>query len=210
MELLTLGLGVNLDGASLFQNRKADDAFLSLQSKVWSRDDYTCRFCGFTAKQYQEVVNINGNYRDNKLNNLATACIFCAHTQLLGLRNNSKIIYFPNISQVDLNHFMRVLFCCTHFGEEYAETAKTLVQALKLRSQTIENVFGADCSDSVLFAQTFIDAVDQTKKDSITQNILPQLRWYPNRGDYEEVISYWAEQVLTREQIEQRLHHGDH
>jgi intracellular multiplication protein IcmJ len=210
MELLSLGLGINLDGASLFQNRKADDAFLSLQNKVWSRDDYTCRFCGFHAKQHQEVVNTNGNYRDNKLGNLATACVFCAHCQLLGLKNNSKIIYLPTISQVDLNNFVRVLLCSTHFGEEFSETAKTLLQALKLRTQTLENVFGSDCSDSLLFSQTFIDAVDQNKKDSIAKDILPRLRWLPNRGDYEDIISYWAEQILTRDQIEERLSHGNY
>lgn len=208
MELLTLALGINLDGASLFQTRKADEAFLSLQSKVWVRDNYTCRFCGFAAKEYQEVVNINGNYRDNKLDNLATACVFCAHTQLLGIRNNSKIIYLPMMSQLDLNHFSRVLFCCAYFGEEYAETAKTLIQALKLRAQPVDNVFGEECSDSVLFAQTFIDAIDPKQKDSISKSILPQLRWFPNRTDYEEVVSYWATQVFTRDQIEERLQHG--
>jgi 5-methylcytosine-specific restriction endonuclease McrA len=92
MDLLPLGLGVNIEGALLFESRKADAAFLRTQKKVMLRDNYTCRFCGFRAEEYQEVVNINGDYRDNRLDNLATACIFCTHTQLIGLKINIKII----------------------------------------------------------------------------------------------------------------------
>ncbi len=206
MALLPLGIRINIDGANVFQSRKADPAFLRLQSKIWSRDRYICRFCGFRAKEYQEVVNVNGNYRDNDPKNLATSCVFCAHTQLLGLKNNSKIIYLPNMSQVALNHFIRILFCSSRMGEEYEETSKGLIQAFKMRAATIETVFGPDCSDSALFAQTFIDAADPKNK-SYAQ-LFTQLRWLPNRNDYEDVISYWSEKVLTRKIIEQGIAQG--
>ena len=117
MALLPLGLGINIDGAIILQSRKEDESFLRLQKKILSRDNYTCLYCGFRAEEFQEVVNIDGDYQNNQPDNLATACVFCAHTQLLGLKNNSKIIYLPDISQVDLNNFIRVLFCSTYFGE---------------------------------------------------------------------------------------------
>jgi intracellular multiplication protein IcmJ len=202
MALLPLKVTINIDGATLFQSRKADPAFLRLQNKVWARDDYKCRFCGFRAEEYQEVVNINGNYRNNDPKNLATACVFCAHTQLVGFKNSSKIIYLPDISQVDLNHFMRVLFCSSHLGDSYEEISKGLIQAFKLRASSIDNVFGSESSDSVLFAQTFVDASDPSKKEAYAK-LLAQLRWLPNRNDYEDVISYWTKAVLTRDVITQ-------
>lgn len=205
MTLLPLEIRVNMEGAVLFLSRKTDSAFLSLQKKTWVRDNYTCQYCGFRAEEHQEVVNKNGDYRDNKSNNLVTACVFCAHTQLLGLKNNSKIIYLPDISQADLNQFIRILFCASYYGEQYEDTAKTLVQALKHRANTVETVFGTDSSDSVLFAQTYIDAIDFEQKVAERKEIMAQLRWLPSKADYEEIITYWAEHIITRDIIEQRI-----
>jgi intracellular multiplication protein IcmJ len=204
MALLPLGIAINIDGASLFQNRKADPAFLRLQNKIWARDDFACRFCGFRAEEYQEVVNINGNYRQNDPKNLATACVFCAHTKLLGLKNGSKVIYLPDISQIDLNHFVRVLFCSSHLNDDHEEISKGVYQAFKMRASTVENVFGSDCSDTVLFAQTFVDAAELNNKAAYAK-LFTQLRWLPNRSDYEDVISYWTKAVLTRKVIEQGI-----
>lgn len=205
MHLLPLTLEVNIEGSLLFESRKADAAFLRIQKKIWQRDDYVCKFCGFKAEEHQEVVNIDGDYRNDNPANLATACVFCTHTQLVGLKNNSKIIYLPDISQVDLNQLMRILFCSSYYGEQQAETAKTLIQALKQRNYAIENIFGKDSSDSVLFAQTYIDAVNPQQSSKQAADIFAQLRWLPSRTDYEDIIHYWAEHVLTRDIIEQRI-----
>ena len=42
----------------LFVARKADESFQRFSERIWGRDSYTCQFCGFQAKQYQEVVNL--------------------------------------------------------------------------------------------------------------------------------------------------------
>ena len=75
---LPLPLRASADAWRLYSARKADQNFLSFQNRVWQRDDYKCRFCGFQAQIHQEVVNIDGNFRNNKLENLATACVFCS------------------------------------------------------------------------------------------------------------------------------------
>lgn len=61
----------------LFMVRKADPAFLAFQKKIHARDHHTCQFCGFQAKDHLETINLNGNYLDNKRDNLATACGLC-------------------------------------------------------------------------------------------------------------------------------------
>lgn len=62
----------------LFMLRRGDPAFLSFQEKIHARDRFTCQFCGFQAKENLESINLNGNYLDNKKENLATACGLCA------------------------------------------------------------------------------------------------------------------------------------
>lgn len=205
MQLLPLEIDINIEGGFIFETRKADAAFLRLQKKILSRDNNTCRFCGFRAPEYQEIVNIDGNYQNNHDNNLATACVFCAHAQLIGLRNNSKIIYVTDISQADLSQFMRILFCCSYYNERFAETAKSLIQGFKQRTSAVENSFGPNTSESVLFAQTYIDAVTPQVDEKQREKVMSQLRWLPSRTDYEDTIHYWADNVLTREFIENKI-----
>ena len=73
-----LTLQAKLGMWQLFIARKADPAFRAFAMKVLARDDYTCQFCGFRAKVYQEVVNLDNDYRHNKISNLVTSCYFCA------------------------------------------------------------------------------------------------------------------------------------
>ena len=83
------------------------------------------------------------------------------------------------------------------------------MQAFKLRAATIESVFGSEASDSLLFAQTYIDAADS--KTKIEQaKLFSELRWLPTRVEYEDIISYWTQSVLTREIIEQGIANGPH
>src|SRR5271155_5016350 len=99
-----LHLAVNLVGWRIFVRRKEDKAFLSVAKKVYERDLYTCQYCGFQAKEYQEVVNADGNYTNNKLSNMITACCFCSQClflETLGLSDvgGGQLIYAPEITQ---------------------------------------------------------------------------------------------------------------
>ena len=74
-----LQLAVNLNGWRIFIRRREDKAFLPVAEKILQRDNYTCQYCGFQAKEYQEIVNRDANYANNKYSNLiksATASIF--------------------------------------------------------------------------------------------------------------------------------------
>ncbi len=61
-----LQLAVNLIGWRHFARRKEDKNFLPVAKKIYERDQYTCQYCGFQAKEYQDIVNLDGNYTNNK------------------------------------------------------------------------------------------------------------------------------------------------
>lgn len=193
---LPLFLQANFEGVAYFLQRKEDPSFGEIRTKVFLRDDYSCRYCGFHAKRFQQIVAIDGNYRNNALDNLATACVFCMHVQMLGLRNtNAKIIYLPEISQVELNQFVRVLFCASSMPRDISDLAKSLYQALRKRASVVEEVFGKDASDSLIFAQSLIDINPEAKKNQ--QKALAALRLLPAKSYYNRQIEYWSESVIT-------------
>ena len=146
----------------IFVARKADPAFLSFSEKVLRRDNYTCQFCGFQARDFQEIVNLDQNYNNNKLSNLVTACCFCSQCFFLeavgvGDFGGGTLIYLPEIKQADLDSFCHVLFCAIANDTGYKTTAQSIYRSLKIRSQTVEEQFGEGMSNPAVLGQLLIE-----------------------------------------------------
>lgn len=116
LELLPIALSAKKGNWQSFMGRKSNKTFIKIAQKVFERDDNRCRYCGFQSEKFHEVLNIDQNYHHNVLDNLATACCFCSQCffiDSLGLdgKSGGTLVYLPEISQPDLNHFCRTLFC---------------------------------------------------------------------------------------------------
>src|SRR3990167_8472191 len=90
------------DAWRLYSARKMDERFKTFEQRVLQRDNYTCRFCGFQAKLFQDVVNLDGNYANNKPDNLVTACCFCSQCFFMesvgvGGYGGGTLIYLPEL-----------------------------------------------------------------------------------------------------------------
>lgn len=188
------------DGWRLFSVRKDDPAFQPFKKKVLERDRYACQFCGFKAKKYQEVVNLDHNYHNNKLPNLVTACCFCAQCFFLEAVGRDDygggiLIYLPEISQNDLNGFCHVLFCAMSNVTSYTSDAQEIYRNLKLRSKMVEDTLGEGMSDSSLFGRLMIEAPNQDRA-KIAKDILPHLRLLPLYGNFSTQLKEWSQDAL--------------
>ncbi len=195
-----LELAANLPGWRIFVRRKADKAFRPVETRVFNRDAYTCQYCGFQADAYQEVVNLDGNYNNNKLANLITACCFCSQClflQTAGVDDKSggQLIYLPELSQADLNSFCHVLFCAMGNSTGYQDTAQSIYRTLKFRSQIIEKQLGTGMSQPHLFGQTVIES--QHRYPDKTISILPGLRLLPAYAKFTAQLDIWAKAALA-------------
>lgn len=194
-----LRLAVNLNGWRIFIRRRDDKAFVPITQRIFDRDNYTCQFCGFQARQYQEVVNADGNYSNNKLSNLITACCFCSQCLFLesiGLdeMGGGQLIYLPEMSQADLNSFCHVLFCAMGNGTGYQDTSQAIYRSLKFRSQPIENKFGPGTSNPASFGQLVMEY--RAKHSNDQQDVLHDLRLLPSYTKFKVQLDAWAAAAL--------------
>lgn len=183
----------------LYSARKVDERFKSYEQKVFQRDRYTCQFCGFQARLFQEVVNLDNNYTNNKLTNLVTACCFCAQCFFIesvgvGGYGGGTLIYLPELTQAELNSLCHVLFCAITNDTGYKSSAQNIYRGFKFRSQLVEEKFGEGTSDPAIFGQLMIDARvdDEERRSQIFKNI----RLLPSRAKFRKQIEKWAASAL--------------
>lgn len=187
-----LSLSIGVGRWQIFSGRKADPAFFPLRDKVLIRDNFTCQFCGFQAQEHQEVVNLDGNYQNNKFANLMTACVFCTQAMFLEVVGVSfgggKLIYLPEISQSEVNSLCHVLFCAMTNKTGYMDTAQTSYRNLRLRSQAIEEKFGLNTSDPDVFCQLVLNNDLKIEQKKLFENI----RLLPSYAKFKEQLEDWA------------------
>lgn len=184
----------------LFAARRVDPAFANFSKKVFERDGYTCQYCGFQARQHQEVVNLDANYRNNKLNNMLTACVFCTQCLFLeavgqGNEGGGTLVYLPELPQADLNGLCHVLFCAIANATAYRNDAQNIYRSLKLRSQIVDDKLGEKMSSPSLLGQMMIDSATDVRRE-VEQKLLPSVRLLPSRTRFNKHIEAWAQAAL--------------
>jgi intracellular multiplication protein IcmJ len=184
----------------LYSARKVDKRFKAFEVKVFQRDKYTCQFCGFQAKLFQEVVNLDEDYTNNRLVNLKTACCFCAQCFFIesvgvGGYGGGTLIYLPELSQAELNGFCHVLFCAITNDTGYKNSAQTIYRNFKFRSQIVEKKFGEGTSDPAIFGQLIIDSGALNTPDT-SDKLFKNVRLLPSRAKFRRQIEQWATSAL--------------
>lgn len=182
----------------LYSARKADERFKAFETKVLQRDAYTCQFCGFQAKLFQEVVNLDGNYKNNRFANLATACCFCAQCFFIesvgvGGYGGGTLVYLPELLQHELNSMCHVLFCAITNDTGYKSSAQSIYRGFKMRSEAVEEKFGEGTSDPAIFGQLIIDS--GASPDEI-EKLFTNIRLLPSRAKFRKQIEKWAASAL--------------
>jgi intracellular multiplication protein IcmJ len=200
-----LNLAANLSGWRLFVRRRDDKAFEPIAKRVFERDIYSCQYCGFQAKEYQEIVNVDGNYTNNKISNMITACCFCSQCLFLetvGLDDMSggQLIYAPEMSQANLNSFCHVLFCAMGNGTGYQDSAQAIYRSFKFRSQLIENKYGTGSSSPAAFGQLLLEA--QLSQSESKLDLLKDMRLLPSYTKFKAQLEAWAKAALEELAVE--------
>lgn len=187
----------------LFMTRKNDQAFKTFAERAFKRDHYTCQYCHFQAEQFQEVINLDGNYRNNRIQNLVTACCFCAQCFFLEAVGKSDfgggtLIYLPEVGQAELNALCHVLFTVMASGNNIDDiNAKNTYRGLRLRSQVVEQELGEGFSSPSLYGHLLIDAQSNpAHKQAVNKELSKKLRLLPDISRFTVQLETWLLSAL--------------
>lgn len=198
MPLKPISLNVRPGTWQQFTARRSNKGFLAVSSEIMERDYNTCQFCGFQAQDYQQIINLDGNYRNNKKSNLTTSCVFCTQCQFIesiGLDNygGGSLIYLPEMPQAELNSLCHVLFCAIANNTGYKDSAQGLYRSYKFRSQLIEETFGSGNSEPANFGRYLLETEQVNDRAA---EILKDVRLLPSRAKFKTEIEHWAKAAM--------------
>lgn len=199
---LPLPLRATASNWRLFMLRKADKGFASFADKVFARDNHTCQYCGFQAQAALDVVNADGNFHNNKLGNLVTACPLCTQCFFLesvgmGEFGGGQLIYCPQMSQAELNGLCHVLFASIANNTSFAAEARDLYRSLKLCTQQVEKEFGEGLSAPNIFGCLFIESQAE-QQQTFTAMLNENIRLLPSLAKFTTQIKAWTREGLQQ------------
>ena len=195
---ILLGIGRSARGAQSTSKAINPD----LKQKVFERDDYTCRCCGFKSKKYQDILFKNGNPEQQDSRNMLTTCIFCHqcfHLDRVSDMRSGVLIWLPEIEQYQLHHIARATYVARIAQGPIAEAARRTFDVLMQRREEVKNRLGSD--DPYILSSVLRDYVSppaykvrHKKLDGI--RLLPLDRRIIKEADLEfnqfpQILAYW-------------------
>jgi len=117
------------------------------KQKIFKRDDYTCKCCGFKSQKYQEILFINSNIQDTTDKNLATTCIFCHqcfHLEQVSIMRSGVLIWLPEITQAQLHHIARAIYVARISQGPVADAARRSLDVIMERREEVKKRIGTD------------------------------------------------------------------
>lgn len=126
------------------------------------QDDYTCRCCGFRAREFQRVVP--SAYVPEADSEFVTLCSFCEPCFMLdraGLSGSGLLIWLPEMPQDRLNHLMRAIYVARATpNHPAAELASRAQDTLMQRRAEAKKRLGSD--DPLLLATVMLETVSDS------------------------------------------------
>ncbi len=202
MKYANLTLGIARGSARNVLNPEQKKKHDALKTKIFERDDYTCRCCGFKAKKYQELFYRNGDHNDESDKNLMTTCIFCAQVYELDRAaemSSGVLVWLPEIEQHVLHHIVRAIYVGRISQGPMAEAARRAQDILLARREEAKRRLGTD--DAGILAMVLKDYITprhyaqrQAKLDGI--RLLPlDRRIIQESGlqfnQFPQILAYW-------------------
>lgn len=187
----------------------ANDTYVRMRMDVLRRDHFSCQYCSFAvhgeanaaphtlaASGYLEIHHKNDNHRDNRFENLLTVCPYCHsvfHVGNAGARNTVNVIWFPWLSQEQINLMCNVAAVSIAREDEYAVQATGMLKVLERYRGQVDEILGPAVRDGANLGSALM-SLAHTHPQLYAQRarLLSNIRLIPRREMYQAAIAYWA------------------
>src|SRR5262245_27044306 len=134
MSLLPITLGVrrtpDAQGNGGKRKSLSKDQLKKKSQQALERDNFSCRYCGFSSPQYQKAIpkDWQGDLAEAELVTACTFCEQCVALDIAGQMASGALVWLPDISQVALNHIMRAVYASRAHGDAMPEKIRSASQ----------------------------------------------------------------------------------
>lgn len=202
-------------------NEAAESNYTQIRLKVVARDRYTCQYCKFTAvpdrtaksntllaSGYLQVHHMDDDHMNNVPKNLITICPFCHMIFHLGYAAHNDhfiMVYFPWLSQEQLNLLVNCLGVAIHRGSDTGEEASRMLQWLIEHKAHVRKHLGPILADPVNLAASLGNLGRNHPKYYEKRHIaLADIRFIPKLREFKDPIAFWANAAWTPKNWEQQ------
>jgi hypothetical protein len=180
-----------------------------IHAAVSRKYQHTCQYCGWKDDVFNEVSHLNEDHHNHQEENLVLACPLChqcLHLSKVAIAEGGKLIWAPGVSQVEINHLVRMYWVLEEGARhavngsqelkqinEVLTQARLLVNKLEHQSHVLEAHFVAGGSDPGLLAETLLKMTPEqyTRRDDYLKNI----RIWPNVVRFRRMVPHWLNQT---------------
>lgn len=173
-----------------------------LKQKIFKRDDFTCRCCGFRSEKYQEIHHRDLNKKNLAEKNLITTCIFCHqcfNLETVGDMRSGLLIWMPEIEQHQLHNMARAIYIARISQSPVAEAARKTLDLFMERRDEVERRVGT--SDPYILATVMKDYIGY-KNYHMRDKKLAGVRLFPldrriikeievEFNQFPQILAYW-------------------
>lgn len=118
-----------------------------IRNRIFERDNFTCAYCGFMSRKYQELHFLNFDKNDHSDSNLITACIFCQqcfNLEDVSVMRSGVLLWLPEIEQADLHHIARAIYVARISQGPVADAARKSLDVLMSRREEVKKRISTD------------------------------------------------------------------
>jgi intracellular multiplication protein IcmJ len=177
------------------QQEMKDAAFLKAARNTLIRQKGVCTKCAFSAGKFSRVIEPNNSYGHINESTLETVCAFCFYAHRLELADErARIIYLPEIDQVQLNYIVHGCWSILSREDElensFCYSVRTSLSLLLERTEPVEMAFNSKlASHPKHLAQMLKSCTDE--EYAARDVILKDMRLLPIRQGFEDELTYW-------------------
>jgi intracellular multiplication protein IcmJ len=172
-----------------------------LHATITKKYNGICQYCGWVDFLGNQVSHLDENHLNNDEKNLVLACPLChqcLHLGKVGLADGGRMIWAPEVSQIELNHLARMHWVSEQdrsSDNTMASAARSLTSKLDHQAHVLEVHYVSGASDPGFWAEALMKMDEENYKNRAS--LLKHIKLWPNPTRFQKHFGNWSKSVFV-------------